>query len=493
MLSGTILISFAGALACGCLPRLSANAYRGIALTAAALGLTFALFAYLELLLQANLPPAIQLPWITALGIEFHLRADGISLILVLLTGIASVTGILFSWNIRHRVREFFAFYLTLIGAMYGVFLSYDLFLFLVFFELAIFPKYFLIAIWGSTRKEYGAMKLALYSFVGSALVLIGLLATWLAAGASTFNLLQLSEFSFSPEFQYWAFPITFIGFAVLGGLWPLHSWAPTGHVAAPTGASMLLAGVVMKLGAYGCLRFPMTLFPQGLESWRFEIAALAIVGIIYGGGAAMVQRDFKYVIGYSSVSHMGFVFLGLMTLTEIGLAGAVLQMFSHGILASLLFGIVGRIVYDRVGTRDLKELENWQLAQRFSFAAAVFVIAGFANMGMPGFSAFIAELHVLIGAWQSFPSFAVLGGFGILVGAAYTVRAMVRAFFTERKPYVPVPAKPIAPLTLPERIGTYLLIAVTVVVGLFPDLLLNLIVPGIEPFVAAPPQTPGG
>ena len=492
MLSGTILISFAGALACGCLPRLSANAYRGIALTAAALGLTLALFAYLELLLQANLPTAIQLPWITALGIEFHLRADGISLILGLLTGIASVTGILFSWNIRHRVREFFAFYLTLIGAMYGVFLSYDLFLFLVFFELAIFPKYFLIAIWGSTRKEYGAMKLALYSFVGSALVLIGLLATWLAAGASTFNLLQLSEYSFSPEFQYWAFPITFIGFAVLGGLWPLHSWAPTGHVAAPTGASMLLAGVVMKLGAYGCLRFPMTLFPQGLELWRFEIAALAIVGIIYGGGAALVQRDFKYVIGYSSVSHMGFVFLGLMTLTEIGLAGAVLQMFSHGILASLLFGIVGRIVYDRVGTRDLKELENWQLAQRFSFAAAVFVIAGFANMGMPGFSAFIAELHVLIGAWQSFPSFAVLGGFGILVGAAYTVRAMVRAFFTERKPYVPVPAKPIAPLTLPERIGTYLLITVTAVVGLFPDLLLNLIVPGIEPFVAAPPQTPG-
>jgi NADH-quinone oxidoreductase subunit M len=221
-------------------------------------------------------------------------------------------------------------------------------------------------------------------------------------AGAKTFDLIQLSQFAFPANFQAWAFPLVFVGFAILAGLWPFHTWAPTGHVAAPTAASMLLAGVVMKLGAYGALRVAMTLFPQGLNAWREVIAILAVIGIVYGAMVALVQKDFKFVIGYSSVSHMGFVLLGLMTLTSIGLSGAVLQMFSHGIIAGLLFGVVGRMVYERTHTRDLADLELMNLNRALPFAAFTFVIGGLASMGMPGFSGFIAELQVLIGAWHA-------------------------------------------------------------------------------------------
>jgi NADH-quinone oxidoreductase subunit M len=249
--------------------------------------------------------------WIPELGIHFHLAADGISVVLVLLTGIAALAGVLFSWNIEERAPEFFALYFTLIAGVYGVFLSFDLFLLFVFYELAIVPKYFLIAIWGSTRREYGAMKLALYSFGGTALVLIGLIAAYVVSGGTTLELVELARYPFPAAFQVWAFPLVFLGFAILAGIWPFHTWAPTGHVAAPTAASMLLAGVVMKLGAYGALRVAMTLFPLGLRAWRNEIALLAVIGIVYGALAALVQKDFKFVIGYSSVSHMGFVLLG--------------------------------------------------------------------------------------------------------------------------------------------------------------------------------------
>jgi NADH-quinone oxidoreductase subunit M len=215
-------------------------------------------------------------------------------------------------------------------------------------------------------------------------------------------------------SFQMWCFPLVFTGFAILAGMWPFHTWAPTGHVAAPTAASMLLAGVVMKLGAYGCLRVGIWLFPHGLDPWGFSLlgvgswrdvfAVLAVIGIVYGALVALAQTDFKFVIGYSSVSHMGFVLLGLMTLNQIGVTGAVLQMFSHGIIAGLLFAIVGRIVYDRTHTRQLAELETMHLSRRLPFAAWAFVIAGMASMGLPGFSGFVAELQVLVGAWMAKP-----------------------------------------------------------------------------------------
>src|SRR5436309_622630 len=266
MLAWTIYISFFGVLVATLLPRDNARAARIVALLTALGGLAIGLIGAFQS--GAGLNTFCDADWVPGLGIHYHLAADGISLTLVLLTGVAAVAGILFSWNVEQRAKEFFAFYLTLIGGVYGVFLSFDLFLLFVFYELAIIPKYFLIAIWGSTRKEYGAMKLALYSFVGSAMVLIGLIAAYAIAGAKTMSLIELAKFPFPHDFQMWAFPLVFVGFAILAGLWPFHTWAPTGHVAAPTAASMLLAGVVMKLGAYWCLRVALTLFPQGLDSW---------------------------------------------------------------------------------------------------------------------------------------------------------------------------------------------------------------------------------
>jgi NADH-quinone oxidoreductase subunit M len=491
MLAWTVYLSFIGVLALLFVPAASPRTARIVAMLFALGGLACALLGTMEYQTAGGITTVYKIAWIPALGIDYHLAVDGISLVLVLLTGIAAVTGILFSWNVEHRAKEFFAFYLALIGGVYGVFLSFDLFLLFVFYELAIIPKYFLIAIWGSTNREYGAMKLVLYSFVGSAMVLIGLIAAYVIAGAQsgayTFNLIELAKVQFPPAFQYWAFPLVFVGFAILAGLWPFHTWAPTGHVAAPTAASMLLAGVVMKLGAYGALRVAMTLFPQGLAAWRDEIAVLAVIGILYGALVSLVQRDFKFVIGYSSVSHMGFVLLGLMTLTTIGLSGAVLQMFSHGIIAGLLFGVVGRMVYDRTHTRELAELEPMQLNRAIPFAARTFVVAGLASMGMPGFSGFIAELQVLIGAWQAFPTLAVLCGLGIVIGVAYTLRAIQKSFYSGQRIEPEGTATTLETISVPERVGAVILIAATLLIGLYPTLLLDLIKSGFNSPLMSP------
>lgn len=498
MLAWTIYISFVSAALLLLLPRARPATIRALALTAAGLCLACSLAAAAQFT-PGELQIIARCKWIPSLGIEYFLAADGISLTLVVLTSLAGLAGILFSWNIEHRVNEFFALYFALLGGVYGVFLSFDLFLLFVFYEIAIIPKYFIIAIWGSTRREYGAMKLALYSFAGSAMVLIGLIATFVVAGGKTMNLLELRAIPFPHDFQLWAFPLVFIGFGVLAGLWPFHTWAPTGHVAAPTGASMLLAGVVMKLGAYGCLRVALGLFPHGLdtwkthlvglESWRDVFALLAVIGIVYGACVALVQRDFKFVIGYSSVSHMGFVLLGLMAANLHAVSGAVLQMFSHGIIAGLLFAIVGRVVYERTHTRDLELLGNFRLAKALPFAAIAFVIASAASMGLPGFSGFVAELQILSGAWRVFPTLTVLSGIGVLIGVAFILRALQKAFFgsdeaeggSAGQSTLEHP-EPIPGISLPEKAGTMLLISITVLIGLWPDLLLRFIVPSCAP-----------
>lgn len=490
MLAWTIYISFFGAMALLFFPKDSVIAVRIFALLTT--GVTFAIAAMAFVQHRTGELLTITLmPWIPSLGIKYHLAADGISLTLLLLTGIVSITGVLFSWNIEYRAKEFFAFYLLLIGAVYGVFLSFDLLLLFVFYEIAIIPKYFLIAIWGSTRREYGAMKLVLYSFVGSAMVFIGLIAAYVVSGSKSMALEDLAHYPFPVHFQMWAFPLVFVGFAILAGLWPFHTWAPTGHVAAPTAASMLLAGVVMKLGAYGCLRVAMSLFPLGLSPWGFHIlglaswrdvfALLAVIGIVYGALVALVQRDFKFVIGYSSVSHMGFILLGLMTLNQIGIAGAVMQMFSHGILAGLLFAVVGRMVYDRTHTRELSALGPMNLNRIIPFAAVLFIVAGMASMGLPGFSGFVAELMILIGVWHSFPMLAVFVGLGIVIGVVYVWRAMQKAFFAESGAIPTSLQPPLPPISFPERAGAMILIAVSVAVGLYPQLLLNLIFPALN------------
>jgi NADH-quinone oxidoreductase subunit M len=484
MLAWTIYLSFLGVGVLLLLPAANHRALRVVALLTALAGLACGLVGAAAARLETGWEEIIRCPWIPSLGIDYLLAADGISLTLVVLTGLAAVAGVLFSWNIAERVKEFFAFYLTLIGGVYGVFLSFDLFLLFVFYELAIIPKYFLIAIWGSTRKEYGAMKLALYSFVGSALVLIGLIAAYVVArtqlAAPTFDLTVLATLEFPARFQVWVFPLVFVGFAILAGLWPFHTWAPTGHVAAPTAASMLLAGVVMKLGAYGALRVGMTLFPVGLKAWQHELAALAVIGIVYGGMVALVQKDFKFVIGYSSVSHMGFVLLGLLTLNELGMSGAVLQMFSHGVIAGLLFAVVGRMVYDRTHTRELGVLRTLGLGRTLPFVTVIFALASFAAMGLPGFSGFVAELSVLVGAWQAFPVAALASGFGILVGVAYLLRVLQLVFFADEAlpPARALEGPAWPPVTWPERVGALLLLGASLVIGLYPQLLLNWITP---------------
>jgi NADH-quinone oxidoreductase subunit M len=489
MLAWTIYISFLGAAVLALRPKMSARVARLIGLLTAIAGLAIAIAGILRFTPGETIT-VTRVAWVPSLGIEYHLAADGISLTLLLLTGVVAVAGVLFSWNVERRVAEFFALYLVLIGAVYGVFLSFDLFLFFVFYELAIIPKYFLIAIWGSTRREYAAMKLALYSFAGSAMVLIGIIAAFVQSGMKTMDLATLARFPFTLHFQMWAFPLVFVGFAILAGLWPFHTWAPTGHAAAPTAASMLLAGVVMKLGAYGCLRVAMMLFPRGMEPWGFRalgfgswrelFAVLALIGIVYGASVALVQKDFKFVIGYSSVSHMGFVLLGLMTLTQIGLSGAVLQMFSHGIIAGLLFAVVGRMVYDRTHTRILSELGPMHLARAIPFAAVTFVIAGMASIGLPGFSGFVAELEILVGAWRAYPILAVLAGLGILAGIAFTWRALDKAFLGDAGSAGPA-SVPLPPISAAERIGASILITTTVAVGLYPRLLLDLILPALN------------
>src|ERR1017187_9032748 len=274
MLAWTIYLSFAGALVEALLPKGKAGLARWFALSVAVLALLHAIGGFAAGMGQGR-QIIVDIPWVPSMGIHFLLAADGISRVLVLLTGLAAVAGILFSWNVEHRTNEFFAFYLALIGGVYGVFLSFDLFLLFVFYEIAIVPKYFLISIWGSTRREYGAMKLALYSFVGSAMVLIGLLAAYATSGSHSTGLVDLARAGLPVSFQMWCFPLVFTGFAILAGMWPFHTWAPTGHVAAPTAASMLLAGVVMKLGAYGCLRVAMSLFPRGMDPWEFSFIGL--------------------------------------------------------------------------------------------------------------------------------------------------------------------------------------------------------------------------
>jgi len=500
----TIYVSLLGAGLIMILPRDWKTVIRWVALLSGVAGLVVALGGYFaydawiksQTHLSDGFIQIVNVPWIPVLGVNYHLALDGINYPLVVLNGFVCVTGILFSWNIEERVKEFFAFFLTLIGGVYGVFMAMDLFLLFVFYELAIIPKYFIIAIWGSTRKEYGAMKLVLYSFVGSALVFIGMLAAFFAAGGQSFDLLALAQHKYALDLQRWIFPLIFVGFGVLAGLWPLHTWAPTGHVAAPTAASMLLAGVVMKLGSYGCLRAAIMLFPQGLEYWRWWIAWIAVIGIVYGAAVAMVQKDFKFIIGYSSVSHMGFVLLGLATLNVRGVSGAVLQMFSHGVVASLLFAVVGRMVYDRTHTRHLDELGGLRTALPFAFWT--FLIGGAASMGLPGFSGFVAEIQVLIGAFSMSPWLAAVAGVSIAITAAYILNALHKVFFAEEEQTTGGAHGAhghtdsgngkrrweLPPITVPEVVAGVTLMSLLVIVGLYPSILLNMITPNVELFL---------
>lgn len=487
MIAWTIYVTFGGALLLLFLPHILA---RWMALLVSLTGFGISLNAFFTTGDNGTFKTIVQLPWIRGLGFEYHLAADGISLTLCLVTGLTAVSAVLFSWDVEERPNEFFFWLLLVVGGSYGVFLSADLFLLFVFYELVIVPKYFLIAIWGSTNKEYGAMKLTLYSFFGGALALIGIIAIYVTAGAGTLNLQQLAQVQFPPQFQTWVFPVLFLGFAVLAGIWPLHTWAPTGHVAAPTAGSMLLAGIVMKLGAYAALRVAMNLLPLGFQTWSKWILVLGVIGIIYAAGVALRQRDLKFVIGYSSVSHMGFVLLGLAAANALAVSGAILQMFSHGVIAALLFAVAGRMIYRRTHTRDLDALSRMNLRRLLPFAAFSFVIASAASMGIPGFSGFAAEITILLGVWKAYPVAVLLTGAGMVLVAAFTLRALKQTFFSDSATEVRTQPGTVAvdpdwdeqsQISAAEKWGAALLMFATLAAGLYPKFLLDRIQPAVE------------
>jgi NADH-quinone oxidoreductase subunit M len=368
--------------------------------------------------------------WYAPLNIHYHVGVDGISIAMILLTAFITVAGILVSWSMEKLSKEFF-FLLTLLSmGAYGFFISLDLFTLFFFLEVAVIPKFLLIGIWGSGRKEYSAMKLALMLMGGSALVFVGLAGLYFNTqtinGAHTFNMLQIAQQRIPAEAQLLFFPFAFVGFGIFTALFPFHTWVPDGHSSAPTAASMFLAGISMKLGGYGCLRVATLLMPDAAHHYSWIIILLATIAIIYGAFATMMQTDLKYINAYSSISHCGFVLLGIGMMTQTAIMGAVMQMVSHGLMTALFFAAVG-MLYDRTHTRQVAQLGG--LLKIMPFIATVFVIAGLCSLGLPGLSGFAAEVTIFMGSWEKADDWyrlaTILACASIVVTAVYILRAM--------------------------------------------------------------------
>ncbi|NOR89498.1 MAG: NADH-quinone oxidoreductase subunit M [Anaerolineales bacterium] len=454
---------------------------RIFALTGASIALALSLWAYFTYDLALSGYQLVEhYPWVPRLGISYHVGIDGMNAPLVLLTGIVMFTGVLVSWGIDDRPREFFGFLFILATGVFGVFVSLDLFQLFFFYEIAVFPMYLLIAIWGwKVTREYAAMKLTLYLFIGSVIAIVGGLAMYFASGTHSFSLIVLEQAGFSVDFQRFWFPFVFFGFAVLGGIFPVHNWSPDGHVAAPTAVSMFHAGVLMKVGAFAALRVGIMLLPEGAKFWAPLILGLATVNVVYGAFIASIQTDFKYVIGFSSVSHMGLVILGFATLNLTGITGAGIQMFSHGVMTALMFAVVG-LVYDRAHTREIPKLGGF--IKVMPLAGIAFIIAGLVSMGMPGFSGFVAEFPIFMGLWQSQPIVAIIAAISIVITAGYIMRVIGRVFFGE----MPEEFKGhITPINNFDKIALVILSGILILVGVYPSIIAPLVESGAQAVMA--------
>lgn len=443
--------------------------------------------------------------WLPSLGVSYYVGVDGMNTPLVLLTGIVMFTGVLISWGIDDRPREFFAFLFLLATGVFGVFIALDLFMLFFFYELAVFPMYLLIAIWGwKVTREYAAMKLTLFLFVGSVIALVGALAMYFTVGnflgSPTFDMIAIEKAvqagAFSGltvagvPFQVFWFPFVFLGFAILGGIFPFHNWSPDGHVAAPTAVSMFHAGVLMKLGAFAALRVGMMLLPEGAQAWMPALIMFAMVNVVYGAFIAMVQTDLKYVIGYSSVSHMGLVMLGLATMSKNGFVGAGLQMFSHGVMTALFFASVG-MMYDRAHTREISKLGG--MSKEMPWVAVAFILGGLVSMGMPGFSGFVAEFPIFMGLWTSgsspintnwpyapwvAPLLAIIAAISIVVTASYIIRIIRQVFFGN------LPEElhgHIGDVTALDKVALVTLLTVMLTIGVYPQIIVPLVESGVN------------
>ncbi|OGK86166.1 MAG: hypothetical protein A2X52_14960 [Candidatus Rokubacteria bacterium GWC2_70_16] len=439
-------------------------------------------------------------PLVPPLGITYQLGIDGMSLLMVLLTAIVIFAGVFASWTVKERSQEFYALLLVLVTGVFGVFVSLDLFVLFLFYEIAVLPMYLLIGIWGSSgeirpqgifgwalrrtgvgTKEYAAMKLTLYLLFGSAFILVGVLALYVAAGSTSFSFLELELTRFDPGLQSWVFLAFYVGFGILAGIWPLHTWSPDGHASAPTAVSMLHAGVLMKLGAYGFVRLGMGLLPEGTQQWVWLVGTIACVNIVYGALSAMAQTDLKYVIAYSSVSHMGVVMLGAATLTEHGLNGSVFQMFAHGIMTGLFFALVG-LVYEKAHSRAIFTMGGF--GRMMPGIATAFTVGSLSSLGLPATAGFVAELLTFLGAWQSRHSWWLFPGvLGAFLTSIYVLRVAKQIFWG------PQAADPhfhhLPDAQGPEWAALVILVFVLVLFGVAPGLALGPVDTATVPLLA--------
>jgi NADH-quinone oxidoreductase subunit M len=402
--------------------------------------------------------------WIKAWNIYYRLGVDGISVLFVALTALLTVISIMVSWTaIQDRVREFMAAMLFLEAAMIGVFTSLDLFLFYIFWEAMLIPMYLLIGVWGGPNRLYAAIKFFLYTLVGSVLMLIAIIAVYFAAG-HTFDVLAIMNYKFSYTFQMVAFAAFFAAFAVKVPMFPVHTWLPDAHVEAPTAGSIILAGILIKMGAYGFLRFSLPFFPDAAMSWTPAIMVLSVIAIIYGAYMAFAQTDFKKLIAYSSVSHMGFVTLGIFALNSQGLEGGILQMLNHGVSTGALFLAVG-VIYERTHTRLIADYGG--IAARVPVYATFLLIITLSSIGLPGTNGFIGEFTILLGAFLHYKPYAVIASLGIILGAGYMLWLYQRVAFGKiTNPH----NEHLADMNMREVAAALPLVALVFVIGLYPN-----------------------
>lgn len=489
LLTAILLTPIWGILVLSVMPREADKTIKMISAVTMAIALGLTLYAYWAYDVSVGGLQYIEnVPWISELGVSYALGVDGISLPLLLLTMLVGFSTVFVSWNVEKRSKEFFIQLLLLVVGAIGTFVSQDLFIFLLFYELGIIPSYIMVVVWGSSErvsKEYAAMKLTIYLLIGSAFMLAGVIALYVnafPAGMRTFSMQVLAQAhglgNLSEEVQVFTFFLLLLGFGSTLSMWPFYSWAPDGYAAAPTGVSMLHAGVLKKIGGYGLIRIGLLILPLGAKFWAPFIAFFAVVNVLYAAFVTIAQKDLKYIVGYSSISHMGYILIGFAALNVISIDGAIANMFAHGIMSALFFAMIG-LVYDKTNTRQVFSLGG--LAHQMPRVAAGFMLAGMSSLGLPGLAGFVPEFTSFVGAFKVFPLFTLLAISGIVFTALYILRVLANVLFGPRR----VEFDTCRDASGVELVSLVLLGTVLVVVGVFPQLLMGMVNSSMEPVMA--------